>query len=207
MNRMRLAGGSGVVVAGLLLATVPCPAYRVLLDHDVDDDLTTFENDVFEVLQAPITLVVALGPEDSAGTWIHFAIDWDCTEVPFGLSIPHGDILWQDLPDVFPFANISMAACLSLDCDCMAARYFEAEVTAAAPGVYALGIVPFERYAEDPVVTFEVRCWPCAYLPEDAGRTEMMFWEDVVSSPENVAPRSWGAVKARYRDFAPPSPE
>ena len=61
MSRIRLAGGGAVVAAALLLATAPGLAYRVLLDHDVDGDLTTFKNDVFEVLQAPITMVVALG--------------------------------------------------------------------------------------------------------------------------------------------------
>jgi hypothetical protein len=205
VSRIRLVGGSAVVAAALLLATTPIPAYRVLLDHDVDDDLTTFKNDVFEALQVPITLVVALSPEDTAGTWVHFSIAWDCTDVPFDLSIPHGAIHWEKLPDVFPFTNINMAACTGIGCECMATRVFEAQVTATAPGVYALGVVPFERFAQDPVVTFELSCGPCSYLPEDEGRTQMVFWDDVVGVQGEVASRSWGRVKAKYLEGDAPS--
>jgi len=194
------------VVVSLLLSVLlfsPASAYRVFLDHDTDGDLTTFRNEVVGPTSAPVTIVVETDPAD-AGALIHFTIAWDCGP-GVDCVTSHGKILHDELnpPDAFPFSGTEVLICLSLDCGCIATRYYSTVLDDQTPaGSYALFVVPFTREGNDALCLpmtyslnrFQVFCPTCNYAAGDEPKTEMVIRE----APVGAEADSWGHVKARY---------
>lgn len=195
------------LLAAVILTWIATPAtfaYRVFLDYDDDDDLWTFRNLVEGPVTVPITLVVAIDSTDAGLTDVHFLVEWDCVDsAQCYFGEPHGDILWSDLSDTFPFSAIDMFACTGLTCECTGTRHFTAVVDTAAEGHWALGTLPFTRtglgagceplvYGE---VEFRVQCSSCSYEPEDDPLTRMLLREGAI--PARAA--TWGRMKALYR--------
>lgn len=195
----------------LLTAAPPAHALRIFLDADVDGDPATFRNEVDGPTETTVDIVVVLDEGDAGLVSLPFLVEWDCTPMggPCWLAAPHGDILWMPLPDAYPFSSIGMAACTGLDCDCMAARFFEAVVDDTPAGSFVLGSVPFTRVGLgagcDPVtypeVEFRLHCPQCDYAPGDEAFTTMRLTGDseATSAGDDRVTSSWGSTKASYR--------
>ena len=172
----------------------PAHAYRVFLDHDRDDDLGTFENLVDGSLTVPISIVVALDPEDAALGYLPFSISWDCRSGPSDTHLI-GQVEWLDpLPVSGPFEDPAMTSCHMLNCDCMATRVFGSPVAPRTPGNYRFAVLSFTRDPAYGTVQFRVGCEGCSYRSEDLPKTTMTLTTSVI-----VDSASWGRVKSIYR--------
>src|SRR5262245_35079946 len=90
-----------VATMAVVLSATPAAGYRVFLDHDTDNDLTTFVNVVEGPVSAPIKIVVAFGAEDADVAMVGFRIEWPC-HVGQNCPITEGGINVTDiqLPDM-----------------------------------------------------------------------------------------------------------
>jgi hypothetical protein len=193
------------VPAAAFLAT-PATAYRVFLDHDTDNDLTTFTNEVVGPLSAPITFVVEFDSLDAGISTILFTLEWDCEEDGCKYTTPHGSILddWQLPPSSGPFSNIEEHTCLMFICQCEAGRWYTAAVSSPLQlGYHPFGTQEFSRIGVDydcedmayPYVEFRIDCFDCNYQPGDESRTRMR----IRTMSTAVPPTTWGRIKAVYR--------
>lgn len=195
----------------LLAAVPPAHALRIFLDADADGDPTTFRNAVDGPVETTVDIVVGLDAGDAGLASLPFFVEWDCTPAngPCWLATPHGDIAWTPLPDSYPFSSIGISACTGLDCDCMAARFFEAAVDDTPVGSFVLGSLPFTRIGmgadcDDltyPEVEFRLHCSQCDYAPGDEAFTTMRLTGDseATSARDDRVTSSWGSTKAFYR--------
>lgn len=201
------------VAASALLAAGPAGAVTVFLDHNTDDDLTTFENLVVGPVSVPVDIVAVVDPEDLGLTFLSVTIQWGYGGGGLGCYDVYGSTdaeYFVPLPDSGPFTNIIPYTCVCFGrCSCDAMLVIDADVSGlTAPGPYLLARIEFSRRG------FSVDCthpiWPVAQFqaycqvqecdnPLGDPRTTMVLRETATSTGGALEERTWGRVKALHR--------
>lgn len=180
-------------------------SYEVFLDHDTDNDISTFENLVVGPESVPIDIVVQIEPGESiVSAWI----SWE-----FGDANPDGfacaDIFgsvdyvpYEPLPDAFPFTDVVAftCVCVAAPCPCDAEVVIQAQVAGLTePGLYRLATLDFSRVGATQECA--TTAWPAAVFR--TGSTEpqgtLVITDGTTSAGDGVESRSWGRVKTSYR--------
>ena len=199
-------------VALVAISAPPSPALDVFLDHNTDDDLTTFTNQVFGPDTVPIDVIVSIDEADLGMTGISVMVQWGYGGGGLGCYDVYGSIdhfPYDPLPDSGIFRNVVGYRCVCFArCLCDAELNIDATIEGLTePGNYLLARLDFSRrgFASDctfPVwdtAYFETFCfWPQCANPSDP-RTTMLLRETATSSGEGVENLAWGRVKALYR--------
>lgn len=201
-------------LALLLAASPPARAFDVFLDHDTDNDPSTFENLVEGPLSAPVDLVVSFDAGDLAVGTVSFIVRWGYNPPDPGGSQGCFDTMgsidyvpWDPLPDQGPFTNAVAYTCVCrFRCNCEAEMSVQADVSGLTqPGNYVLATLDFSRMGWSkqscgtmvawPQADFETFClFPACDNPGDP-RAKLTITDGATS----VESSSWGKVKALYR--------
>jgi hypothetical protein len=198
----------------LLLPAGPAHAFDVFLDHDTDNDPTTFTNLVEGPISAPVDVVVSFTSADLGTTALSFLVRWGYTPPNPGGSQGcfdvKGSILgWVNgspLPDTGPFTNIQplQCVCRELRCQCDAELLIQADVNVTQPGNYVIASLEFSRVGRKLSTCntftwvqsdFETYCnFPACDTSGDP-RSKMTLTD----GSTEVEGSSWGRVKSLYQ--------
>lgn len=197
-----------------LAAAAPAGAFDIFLDHNTDNDPTTFVNLVEGPVSAPVDLIVTFDVADLGVTSLSAVVQWG-----YGPPDPGGSqgcfdaigsivyVPWTPLPDQGPFTNVVPFTCVCrFRCQCDAEMFIQADVTGLTqPGSFVLATLDFSRVGSSiancglPTTwaqsDFEVFCqFPVCASPGDP-RTKMTITDGSTA----VESSSWGKVKALYQ--------
>jgi len=197
----------------LLLPAAPAGAFDVFLDHNTDNDPTTFTNLVEGPVTAPVDVIVSFDAADLGTTSLSFLVKWGygppnpggsqgCYDVKGDIDLLPGTVL----PDQGPFSAIVADRCICrfLRCSCDAEMLFQASVNVTQPGNYVLATLDFTRTGFEQTgcgdftwvqSDFEAVCiFPACDSPGDP-RSKMT----ITDGSTEVENSSWGRVKSLYQ--------
>ncbi|HMB67958.1 MAG TPA: hypothetical protein VKU85_01560 [bacterium] len=198
----------------LVLPAAPAGAFDVFLDHNTDNDPSTFSNLVEGAISAPVDVIVSITPADLGVSTLSFVIKWGYGPPSPGGSQGcfdvKGSILgWEPgllLPDSGPFTNIEPLQCIcrELRCFCAAELLIQANVNVTQPGNYVLASLVFTRSGLEESTCnsftwaqsdFEVICgFPSCDTSGDP-RAKMTITDGATA----VESSTWGRVKSLYQ--------
>lgn len=200
---------SAAAIAAFLLVSLAygvAHSYEVFLDHNTDNDISTFENLVVGPETVPIDIVVQIDPSEPI---VHATITWELGEAnPDGSAC--ADVFgsvdympFEPLPDAFPFTSVTAFTCVCITepCICDAMMTVEAYVVGLTePGLYRLATLDFSRngYSQECQVT----TWPTATFQTGSSQPQgtLVITDGASTGAEDdIANRTWGRVKTLYR--------